>query len=196
MKTTTTANKPATKAVIASVEKGKKALTELSQAIVLRDGASYSISALFEVFRKTKNAIGDLRTCVFAQSFAQTMGAQVSPLNGKVYSAPTISNYLREMRKALKSGSALDLNSAQKEAREKAKASKLVKDKAKHVESDSDSDIADIPSAPTVAERTQSNKLYASLNTALLIAQSDTAPSYDVVKMTKGISALIALIPA
>lgn len=198
MKTTTTANKPASKTVVASIEKGKQALTELSQAIVMRDGADTSIKTLFESFRKTKVAIGDLRNCPIAKHFAGIMGAQTNPLNGKAYTAPTIANYLSDMRKALKSGSALVLNSAQAESRAKAKAIKLVKDKAKQspVESDSDSDIADIPNAPTVAERTQSQKLYAALNTALLIAQSDKAPSYDVVKMTKGISALIALIPA
>ena len=194
MKTTTTANKPATKAVIASVEKGKKALTDLSQAIVLRDGADTSIKSLFEVFRKTKNGIGDLRNCPIAQAFSLAMGSQVNPENGKKYTAPTIANYLSDMRKALKSGSALVLNSAQAESRAKAKASKLVKDKAKQAPDSMPSNPSN-PSNPSVAERTQSQKLYASLNTALLIAQSDTAPSYDVVKMTKGINALIAMIP-
>jgi len=194
MKTTTTANKPATKAVVTAIEEGKQALTELSQAIVLRDGADSSIKSLFEVFRKTKNAIGDLRNCPIAQAFSLAMGSQVNPENGKKYTAPTISNYLGDMRKALKSGSALVLNSAQAESRAKAKAVKLTKDKAKHVESDSD--IADIPSAPTIAERTQSQKLYAALNTSLLIAQSDPSPPYNAVTMTKGLLALIALIPA
>jgi hypothetical protein len=193
MKTTTTANKPASKTVVASIEKGKQALTELSQAIVLRDGADSSIKSLFEVFRKTKNGIGDLRNCPIAQAFSLAISDQVNPLNGKKYTAPTISNYLGDMRKALKLGTPLVLNSAQKEAREKAKAVKLTKAKAVTT---GDSDIADIPSAPSVAERTQSQKLYASLNTALLIAQSDDNPSYDVLKMTKGLSALIALIPA
>jgi len=194
MKTTTTANKPASKTVVTSIEEGKQALNELSQAIVMRDSASSSITDLFEVFRKTRNEIGDLRNCVFAQAFAEALGGQTSPKTGKVYTAPTISNYLREMRKALKSGSALVLNSAQAETRAKAKAVKLTKDKAKHVESDSD--IADIPSAPTIAERTQSQKLYAALNTSLLIAQSDPSPPYNAVTMTKGLLALIALIPA
>jgi hypothetical protein len=192
MKTTTTANKPATKTVIASIEKGKQALTELSQAIVMRDGADSSIKSVFEVFRKTKNAIGDLRNCEFAQAFSVALSDQVNPLNGKKYTAPTISNYLVDMRKALKNGGALVLNSAQKESRAKAKAVKLTKAKAVTTGEAPEP----IPNAPSVAERTQSQKLYASLNTALLIAQSDTAPSYDVVKMTKGISALIALIPA
>jgi hypothetical protein len=195
MKTTTTATKPATKAVVASIEKGKQALTELSQAIVMRDGGNNSIKTIFEAFRKTKVAIGDLRTCPIAKHFASIMGSQVNPENGKSYTAPTIANYLSDMRKALQNGGALVLNSAQKEAREKAKAVKLTKAKAVTIESNSEAPEP-IPSAPSVAERTQSQKLYASLNTALLIAQSDTAPSYDVVKMTKGLSALIALIPA
>jgi len=196
MKTTTTANKPASKTVVASIEKGKQALTELSQAIVLRDGATTSITALFESFRKTKVAIGDLRNCPIAKHFAGIMGAQTNPLNGKAYTAPTISNYLGDMRKALKLGTPLVLNSAQAESRAKAKAVKLTKAPEPLPCAPSVPSVPSAPSVPTVAERTQSQKLYASLNTALLIAQSDPSPSYDVVKLTKGISALIALIPA
>ena len=191
MKSTTT-NKPATKAVVASIEKGKQALTELSQAIVLRDGADSSIKSLFEVFRKTKNGIGDLRNCPIAQAFSLAMGSQVNPENGKKYTAPTIANYLSDMRKALKLGTPLVLNSAQAESRAKAKAVKLVKDKAVTTGEAPEP----LPSVPSVTAKSQAQKLYASLNTALLIAQSDPSPPYDAVAMTKGINALIALIPA
>jgi hypothetical protein len=192
-----TTNKPATKLVIKKIEQSRIALSDMALAIVLKDSGENALHQAFEVLRKTKVTIGSLQAsktvpaCSNALFFRDTLVSQVSPKTGKNYTPATASNYLTDFRKALKNGGELVLNSARKTATEKAKVKPIDKTiTATEIDNEA---IVDIPSA---TPKTGAQKLYGTLNTALLIAQNDENPSYDVVRFTKQLNALIAMLPA
>ena len=191
-----TTNKPATRRVLATLEKGKTALEHMVQAIVLKDSGENALVQAFETFRKANITLGFLQAsktvpaCKYAIHFRDTLIEQVSPKTGKKYEGTTASNYLVDFRKALENGGELVLNSARAEAIKKAKAEKA-KVKPEAVEA-----VEAVEAIPSATPKSGAQKLYGTLNTALLIAQNDENPTYDVVKFTKQLNALIAMLPA
>lgn len=111
------------------------ALEEMVQGIQLIGQGENITHDAFEKIRKAKVTIGSLKSkCAVALKFRDILCATVNPKTGQLYPQQTASNYLTAMRKALKDGTPLVLNTHRKAPAEGQASTPASKDKAKLTE--------------------------------------------------------------